>query len=50
MNRQGWLDSLDKDACLCIIKYGLRGTDAPLDVTVDDVWHVIGSIYIGEVM
>ena len=47
MSRQEYLDSLTKDDCLTIIKYGLRG-NAPIDVTVDDVYHVIGSIYISE--
>lgn len=48
-DRQEYLDSLTKDDCLSIIKYGLRGDErAPIDVTVDDIYHVIGSIYISE--
>lgn len=50
MTRQEYLDSLDKDDCLYIIKYGLRGSNAPVDVTVDDIWHVIGCLYIYECM
>ncbi len=45
-----WLEKLDKDALLSIIKYGLRGSDAPLGVTVDDIYECIGCEYIGEKM
>lgn len=48
--RNDYLESLDKDDCLTIIKYGLRGSDAPEDVNVEDIWNVIGSLYIGERM
>lgn len=47
---RAWLEKLDKDALLSIIKYGLRGSDAPLGVTVDDVYEHIGCEYIGEKM
>lgn len=50
MTKQEYLDSLDKNECLTIIKYGLRNSNAPADVTVEDIWHIIGSLYIGEVM
>ena len=46
MTRQEYLDKLDKDDLLCIIKYGLRGSDAPIDVTVDDIYTLIGCTYI----
>ena len=37
-DEQEYLDSLTKDDCLLIIKYGLRGDErAPIDVTVDDI-------------
>lgn len=45
-----YLQSLTKDDLLCIIKYGLRGTDAPLGVTVDDIYECIGCEYIHEKM
>ena len=48
--RNNYLDSLDKNDCLAIIKYGLRGSNAPEDVTVEDIWDVIGSLYIYEKM
>lgn len=50
MNKQEYLESLEKEDCLCIIKYGLRESNAPIDVTVEDIWHVIGSLYIYEKM
>ena len=45
-----YLSSLTKDDLLCIIKYGLRGTDAPLGVTVDDIYECIGCEYIHDKM
>ena len=45
-----YLESLTKDDLLCIIKYGLRGSDAPLGVTVDDIYECIGCEYIHENM
>lgn len=46
MTRNEYLDSLTKEDCLVIIKYGLRETCAPPDVNVEDVYHMIGSFYI----
>lgn len=48
--RNNYLESLDKNDCLVIIKYGLRGSNAPEDVTVEDIWDIIGSLYIYEKM
>ena len=45
---QKYLDSLDKESLLSIIKYGLRGSDAPEGVTVDDIYECIGCQYIYE--
>ena len=45
-----YLESLDKDDFLYIIKYGLRGSDAPIGVTVDDIYECIGCQYISETM
>lgn len=50
MDKQEYLESLEKEDCLSIIKYGLRESNAPADVTVEDIWHVIGSLYIYETM
>lgn len=46
--KQKYLDSLTKDDLLSIMKYGLRESNAPSDVTVEDIWHVIGCKYIEE--
>lgn len=43
-----YLDKLTKDDLLCIIKYGLRGSNAPNDVDVEDIYEKIGCEYIGE--
>ena len=43
-----WLTSLTIDDCLVIIKYGLRNEDCPEDITVDDVFNQIGSLYIAR--
>lgn len=48
MTRQEYLESLTKDNCLVIIKYGLRNENVPEDVTVDDIFTIIGCLYIGE--
>jgi hypothetical protein len=45
-----YLDSLTKDDLLVIIKYGLRNYNAPLKITVEDIYERIGCEYIGEVM
>lgn len=37
-----YLDKLTKDDLLCIIKYGLRGSNAPNDVNVEDIYEKIG--------
>lgn len=43
-----YLDKLTKADILCIIKYGLRGSNAPNDVDVEDIYEKIGCEYIGE--
>ena len=48
MTRQEYIESLDKQALLAIIKYGLVGSDAPADVTVDDIYYLIGCFYVKE--
>ena len=50
MTKQEYLDSLDKQDLLYIIKYGLRGSNAPEDVTVEDIYCLIGCFYINDVM
>lgn len=50
MNKQEYLESLDKQDLLAIIKYGLRGSEAPEDVTVEDIYNLIGCYYINDVM
>ena len=45
-----YLESLDKDDLLYIFNYGLRGSDAPIGVTVDDIYECIGCQYISETM
>jgi len=45
-----YLESLDKGALLSIIKYGLRDSDAPEGVTVEDIYECIGCQYIYETM
>lgn len=50
MTKQEYLESLEKEDCLSIIKYGLRGSNAPEDVTVEDIYEVIGCLYIADVM
>ena len=50
MNKQEYLDSLEKEDCLSIIKYGLRGSDAPVDVTVEDIYEVIGCLYLAGIV
>ena len=43
---QEYLEGLTIDDCRTIIKYGLRGSDAPEGVTVDDIFVMIGCLYI----
>lgn len=45
-----YLESLDKGALLSIIKYGLRNSDTPEGVTVEDIYNCIGCQYIYETM
>ena len=45
---QEYLDNLTKDDVLYIIKYGLRGSNAPENVTVEDIWNVIGCLYLSK--
>ena len=50
-NKEEYLESLTKADCLSIIKYGLRGDPyAPEDVNVEDIYQVIGCLYIADVM
>ena len=41
MNKQEYLESLSRDDLFSIIKYGLRESVAPVDVTVEDIYYVI---------
>ena len=41
MNKQEYLESLNKDDLFSIIKYGLRESTSPSDVTVEDIYYVI---------
>ena len=41
MNKQEYLESLNKGDLFSIIKYGLRESTAPADVTVEDIYYVI---------
>lgn len=50
MSKQEYLESLDKDDCLSIIKYGLRGSNAPVDVNVEDIYEVIGCLYLSGIV
>lgn len=50
MTAQEYLESLDKNDCLSIIKYGLRGSNAPKDVDVEDIYEVIGCLYISGIV
>lgn len=45
-----YIESLTKDDLLYIIKYGLRGSNAPENVTVEDIYEAIGCEYISEKM
>lgn len=50
MTRQEYLDSLEKTDIYGILKYGLRNSNAPEDVTVQDIYEVIGCLYIADTM
>ena len=41
MDKQVYLESLDKDDLYSILKYGLRNSNAPSDVTVEDIYYLI---------
>lgn len=41
MLRQEYLESLNKDDLFSIIKYGLRDSDVPPNVTVEDIYYLI---------
>ena len=41
-----YLERLSKDDLLIIIKYGLRLSDAPSDVTAEDIFNLIGCKFI----
>lgn len=43
MTRQKYLDNLNKDDLYSILKYGLRNSNAPEDVTVEDIYYIIQS-------
>ena len=43
MTRQEYLENLDYGDLISIIKYGLRNSNAPEDVTVNDIYYVIQS-------
>ena len=43
-----YLNSLTKDDLLYIIKCGLRGSNAPDEVTVEDIYECIGCEYVYE--
>ena len=50
MTKEEYLDSLDKGDLLSIIKYGLRESTAPKDVTVEDIYTLIGCFYMSEII
>jgi hypothetical protein len=41
MLRKEYLENLDRDELFSIIKYGLRNSNAPSDVTVEDIYYII---------
>ena len=43
-----YLNNLTKDDLLTIIKYGLRGSNAPIEITVEDIYTAIGCNFCGE--
>lgn len=45
-NTLEYLERLSKDDLLVIIKYGLRLSDAPSDVTAEDIFNLIGCKFI----
>ena len=41
--KQEWLEKQTKDDLFAIIKYGLRNTNAPESVNVEDIYYLIQS-------
>ncbi len=41
--KQEWLEKQTKDDLFGIIKYGLRSSNAPESVTVEDIYYLIQS-------
>ena len=41
-----YLDNLTEDDLFTIIKYGLRNSNAPADITVEDIFIKIGYHYL----
>lgn len=41
MTKQEYLESLTQYDLFVIIKYGLRESNAPADVTVEDIYYII---------
>jgi hypothetical protein len=50
MSIEEYLNSLNKEQLLAIIKYGLIECNAPKEVTVKDIYEIIGCRYISETM
>lgn len=46
MTKQEFLEKVTKDDLLSIIKYGLRGSNVPEEITVKDIYEMIGCFYI----
>lgn len=46
MTKQEFLEKVTKDDLLSIIKYGLRGSNVPEEITVEDIYEMIGCFYI----
>jgi hypothetical protein len=45
-----YLDSLTKDDLLSIIKHGLKGSNIPEEVTVEDIYTLIGCRYVTTIL
>ena len=43
-----YLNNLTKDDLLTIIKYGLRSSNAPIEINVEDIYTVIGCNFCNE--
>lgn len=41
MTKQEYLESLTQNDLFSIIKYGLRESNAPADVNVEDIYYII---------